>query len=525
MLVFLQRLNPFQRLLSSRRRLGLATKEGTPLTTDCRALAQELDNVPLSYSRVSVDPQYQSNVWSSGALGKIDDLDDRNFRPMVTDDPRILHSSEPSFDDAYRPVKLFSEHEIHAQVNVRIVVLQTSSINVDDPYIIQALPALFLRYNEIVGSNSVVCNRDASIYYDFCAKDIASVVSSRGVKKIPTNPHEKFFRNHAVSVFVEVHPVKGIKNGPYYRYTGDCYLLKTDGLLSRQGWDAQSAELKASFVDRFVEAFNAPPNDSYRAQNDFTWVTALETINIGNIYPLLILKQAYPQEQLVPSVQINRDNVLPSSVPSVYSQDSATREYTGEGNGMHFFAGPVGNQRNVLSPLPADSTSSRVTIIFPNGSQEIYSPCRESFHYDVDYQSSRLFSGHPGYRNEYEEDDYDGDDENGEDSYSGYPGYQSNVDGDHADIGDDGFDSSPGTDGDEIIMGTPISSGRPVHVELNREECDRLEATCVEMEETADNSNLGRTQMRFIEDTRALIRRNLAYWNSLDESGNVNNMI
>ncbi|KAG6898239.1 hypothetical protein C0992_002253 [Termitomyces sp. T32_za158] len=505
----------FREFLRHGRRSENEDMEPRPLLDHC-ALAHKLynydqDRFPVTQYDVNIDQKFQVDAFKS-ALRVPEGADFTNFTFQLGHEypdaeegtlvPTIEESDlmtlgeldyTSSNSKTLKPVDLFSFEEIFADES-------------------EILPALLIRYTDIIGSDRLVYKHDAAIYYDFCVDQIERHVSSRGVMALPRIPDHDFFCRHAVRVFLQVPDIPNIVDGPFYRYMGDCYIVKTNQLLSRHEWIALPDFLKERFVTRFIETQNTVPRDGFRAQNHYTRATARELLDHGNIYPYIFLMQAWYKEEtleLYSPVRLNGTEmpfVTPASPKScksasIYSQESAPCD-DGE------YACPFYSSADIVDNLPSPllftdpfGGGSHVIITFPSGQQEIYTASRAAFAYNPE--------------------DYDVDEEQSIDRSNNEDQYMGN-DYNASDFGDEGGDSPKVQD----TQGTAGDTEAPSHWFENEEmdeddedgmadtkheisDSDRaryaaLKVFCEELEETSrSDTAMGRVQRQFIQNMRA----------------------
>ncbi|KAG5351558.1 hypothetical protein C0989_005999 [Termitomyces sp. Mn162] len=503
-------------------RYGLSDNEDVEPTRllDHRALAHELnrydrDRFHLARYDVNIEQKFQVDAFKAAvratpgeeylanftfplAPGDLD-TEEATLVPTYAEGSDLTTLGEPdltlSIIETMKPVDLFSLEDIFSDES-------------------EIIPPLLIRYTDIVGSEHLVYKRDAAIYYDFCVDQIERHVSSRGVMAIPRAPDHEFFCDHAVRVFLQVPDIPDIVDGPFYRYMGDCYIVKTDQLLSQHEWNVLPEYLKERFVKRFVELHNSLPKDGFRAQNRYTSATARELLDHGNTYPLIVLMQAQHQEETLECyspIQLNGTELLflppdsPKSVDSasVYSQESAPRDH--EEFAFPFYSSATGPD-NPLSPLFTDPFDGNVIITFPSGEQEVYPPSRAAFaHNAEDYgiDENRLNDWHNNKDrdagNNYDEDSDDNGGNEGEgDCKVQHNGYQGTTCG--IEKRSCWFDNEQ-TDEDGA---TEIQHPANEISESDRARYAALKVFCEELEETSRaDTAMGRVQLQFIDRMRA----------------------
>ncbi|KAF5386690.1 hypothetical protein D9615_001971 [Tricholomella constricta] len=193
--------------------------------------------------------------------------------PKLDASKATIHDAPKDSDSTatIRTVKLLSWEEIHCP--------KTGSI-----------PPLIIRHNDVVGDRRLQYRRDGFMFYDISTDHLHFTISCRAVEILPNAPSEEFFTNHAVRVFLESPPVPDIKNGPFYKYLGDCYIMRTEKYLPKVDWAMAPKDLKDLFVSRFIKVNNKV--DNYRTGNDFTPEYVHGLFNRGYIFPLVLLRQA-----------------------------------------------------------------------------------------------------------------------------------------------------------------------------------------------------------------------------------------
>ncbi|KAG6868222.1 hypothetical protein C0993_006085 [Termitomyces sp. T159_Od127] len=509
-----RRLN-FRELLRHGRRSENEDIEPRPFLDHC-ALAHKFntydqDRFPLTQYDVNIDQKYQVDAFTS-ALRVSEEADLTNFTFQVAHEHPDAEEGTlvPTVEDL--DFTTLGEWD-HTSSNINTMkpvdLMSLEEIFADES---EVIPALLIRYTDIVGSDRLAYKHDAAIYYDFCVDQIEHHVSSRGVMVLPRVPDQDFFCRHAVRVFLQVPDIPDIINGPFYRYMGDYYIVKTDQLLPRHEWIALPEFLKERFVKRFVETQNRFPRDGFRAQNHYTWATTRELLDRGNIYPLIVLMQAWKKEEPVEPcspVRLNGTELLflppasPKSFKSVsnYSQESACEdeEYdskVGDFPSPLFFTDPFGGGGNVI-------------LTFPNGEQEIYTASRAAFAYNPedyavneDTSNDRLKYEDWYLGNNYNADDYGGE---GSDNNGGEEGGDScKVQDTQSTSGD--FEEPSWFDDEAIKADGPADakhSGKEIS-ESDRVMYAELKMFCEELEETSDpDTALGRLQRQFIYNQRA----------------------
>ncbi|KAG5641099.1 hypothetical protein DXG03_005986, partial [Asterophora parasitica] len=97
------------------------------------------------------------------------------------------------------------------------------------------LPPLIVRYNDMIGDRRLEPMCDGHMFYNI-SSDLHFTICHRGVNYVPDLPSPDFHRKHAVRVFLETPSMAGIKNGPFYKYLGDCYIVRTELYLPRADW-------------------------------------------------------------------------------------------------------------------------------------------------------------------------------------------------------------------------------------------------------------------------------------------------
>ncbi|KAG6907464.1 hypothetical protein DXG01_008848 [Tephrocybe rancida] len=376
-----------------------------PPSPSPRVLALQLDNYtpadyPLPRYNVGIDQKLQVDAFKVALRTAPEELDLADFTFQL--DPNILDSEqstivptesvdsdlttivEPDYISSNTKVmeanNVMSMEEIFS--NVRSVLLCRFN-PVFLPLLFkkhELIPALLLRYTDVIGGDRLAYQHDTAIYYDFCVDHIDHHVRTRGVANVPRAPDYAFFRKHAVRAFLQIPDVPNIENGPFYRPLGDYYINRTDDLLSQREWKLLPEYVKDLFVSRFAITHNAPPTDKYRGQNDYSPATARKLLDKGNIYPLVHLQRAYQKEEpigRISPIMLNNkklDFMQLTSVKSfdsesVYSQDSAARDdedfYTSEAN-----------LDVPHSPLFTDPFGGNMIITFTDGAQEVYPATR-----------------------------------------------------------------------------------------------------------------------------------------------------
>ena len=84
------------------------------------------------------------------------------------------------------------------------------------------------------------------MYYDTTVAPLHHVICTRGLFVSCEEPMldlDICLKNHAVRIFQEVHPVAAIANGPYFRYIGDYYIIRTRQTLPKTAWAQVSEEV------------------------------------------------------------------------------------------------------------------------------------------------------------------------------------------------------------------------------------------------------------------------------------------
>ncbi|KAG6861654.1 hypothetical protein C0995_013656 [Termitomyces sp. Mi166 len=510
-----RRLN-FRELLRHNRR---SENEDAALL-DHRALAHELNNYdqdrfpPARYD-VNMEQKMQVDAFKAALRATPKEIDLANFiYQLAPEHPEAEEGTLVHTDAEESDLTTLGELD-YTSSNIKMIK-PVDLFSLEDIFFGESeiIPALLIRYMDIVGSDRLAYKRDAAIYYDFCVDQIERHVLSRGVTILPRVPDYNFFRKHAVRVFLQVPDIPNIVDGPFYRYMGDCYIVKSNQLLPRNEWVALPEYLKERFVKRFVETHNSPPKDSYRAQNHYTLATARELLDHGNTYPLIVLIQACQQEEPFEPYSPVRFNgtellFLPPSGPksfdstSVYSQESAPRD-------NDFTFSSATNLDNPLSPLFTDPFSGNVIITFPSGEQEIYPVSRATLAYDAeDYgvdedRSSVRSNGEDGVAGMDLDESDSGNEDHGNGDENGYK-VQDNGHG-----GDEGItngikEHSYWFDGTESEDGTADIQNSDIEVsESDRARYARLKVFCEELEETSSaDTAMGRVQRHFIQNMRA----------------------
>ncbi|KAG6865674.1 hypothetical protein C0991_000444 [Blastosporella zonata] len=383
----------------------------------------------------------------------------------------------------------------------------------------EVIPAVLIRYTDVVGSDRLAYHRDAAIYYDDLIVQIHRTVISRGVYKIPNAPGYEYFRKHAVRVFLQIPDVPNIVNGPFYRPLGDYYIIRTDDRLPPHDWNTAPEYTKEVFISRFLQVHNSPPTDSYRAPNHYTPDTVRQLLDTGYIYPLIFLQSAHQKEEpMTPysPIMLNCQELKfmqPTSAnsfdsESVYSQESALRD--DEDSASSFYPSAVN-----LSPLFTNPFAGNVVITFPDGSPEIYPASRASLSYDVeDYgndqdteRSARSNNENGDPCDNYDESnsrDDDGDHEHGSNILGLVERGGQSDDSEDDMLTDHHQDGSPNAPINMAMATNPEESDieRSGHIIPERMQAtyNALKAMCEELQETSDDfTPMGRAQLRLIE--------------------------
>lgn len=220
----------------------------------------------------------------------------------------------------WRPVddidtcNLFSEGESSAPPKA------TYLFSSEEVYKQSYIPPLVIGLHDIVGEKRLVPKEDGFMYCDPSVAPLQHVISNRGLFVSYDDPVlelELYLKEHAIRVFQEVPPISDIANGPYFRYIGDYYILRTQKTLSKTVWDGLSEDVKNVVVKRYVDTVVAPaddpiPGNRYSADNVRKWY------DDGNILPLVILRQTFrsPKSRSLSPLDIaERSNYSPE-VPS-----------------------------------------------------------------------------------------------------------------------------------------------------------------------------------------------------------------
>jgi hypothetical protein len=219
---------------------------------------------------------------------------------------------------------------------------------------------------------------------------------------------ETCLKSHAVRVFQEVPPVSAIVNGPYFRYIGDYYILRTQKTLPKTAWDKLSedvsdchypsrrflnpCQVKQIVVRRYIETVVTPaddpiPGNRYSAENVRKWY------DNGNVLPLVVLRQTFrpPQHQeasksssssldivsdhsayspeVLPEASTSGSSVSSSGSESVYFKESADENTSPATHDDD-------DSRSLCSEASACDTYTIASGVFlPAEEQEDTSPC------------------------------------------------------------------------------------------------------------------------------------------------------
>ncbi|KAG6845212.1 hypothetical protein H0H87_012539 [Tephrocybe sp. NHM501043] len=486
-------------------------------------LAPELGNYtpgqyPLARYNVGVDQQLQVNAFKVALGTAVAELDLNDFAFRLDPNINNFSAEQATFVDSELNTLAevdYATGSAKATEAINLMSLEQIFSNKDD-----IIPALLIRYTDVVGADRLAFNTDAEIYYDDLVDEIHDYVQSRAVYSVPKEPCHQYFRRHAVRAFLQVQNVQGIVGGPFYRSLGDYYILKSNARLPRADWNTLPEFMKEIFVGRFVSAHNAPPADKYRAQNDYSPATARQLLNNGNIYPLIRLKQAYQiEESMSPFSPIMLNNQEVEFFPppsddsmdsvSVYSQESAA--YNSKEDSIFSFYASAANLDPPLSPSFTDPFAGNVIITFPSGHQEIYSASASSLSYDAedygvdhDTEMSAWSENEDDDSCDYYYDSNFGDDDedsSGRDLF-GLVERRDSSDSDHNEMKIHGIGAR--TCVDDFFFGSPPASAIAFLSEENKVKYDKLTSKIEELAPTADPyTPMGKSQLRLMQDFKA----------------------